>query len=46
MQDLVSRLNAICDALKERGVLHVDMPATPEKLWRIINAAPARQAAE
>ncbi len=37
-------INAVVDALSPLGVRHVDMPATPEKLWRIIrerrNAAP------
>lgn len=30
-------INAIVDALSEFGVTHVDMPATPEKVWRIIH---------
>jgi carbon-monoxide dehydrogenase large subunit len=30
-------INAICDALKDYGVTHIDMPATPEKIWRIVN---------
>ena len=29
-------INAICDALKEHGVEHIDMPATPEKVWRAL----------
>jgi aerobic carbon-monoxide dehydrogenase large subunit len=29
--------NAIVDALKSFGVRHVEMPATPEKLWRAIH---------
>jgi aerobic carbon-monoxide dehydrogenase large subunit len=28
--------NALVDALKPLGVHHVDMPATPERLWRVI----------
>jgi hypothetical protein len=28
----------VVDALKEFGVKHVEMPATPERLWRIIHA--------
>jgi carbon-monoxide dehydrogenase large subunit len=28
--------NALVDALKPLGVRHIDMPATPEKLWRTI----------
>ncbi|MCB1509050.1 MAG: xanthine dehydrogenase family protein molybdopterin-binding subunit, partial [Hyphomicrobiaceae bacterium] len=27
-------MNAICDALSARGIRHLDMPATPEVLWR------------
>jgi carbon-monoxide dehydrogenase large subunit len=30
-------INAIVDALKDYGVDHIDMPATPEKIWRIAN---------
>ncbi len=34
--------NAVCDALKERGVTHIDMPITPEKIWRALrDAGPA-----
>ncbi|MBL8132970.1 MAG: xanthine dehydrogenase family protein molybdopterin-binding subunit [Anaerolineae bacterium] len=29
--------NAICDALREYGVRHIDMPFTPEKVWRAIH---------
>jgi carbon-monoxide dehydrogenase large subunit len=29
--------NAIVDALRSYGVRHVEMPATPEKLWRAIH---------
>jgi carbon-monoxide dehydrogenase large subunit len=38
-------MNAIADALAPLGISHVDMPATPERLWRLIDAA-RRQAAE
>jgi carbon-monoxide dehydrogenase large subunit len=38
-------MNAIADALAPLGINHVDMPATPERLWRLIEAA-RRQAAE
>jgi len=31
-------MNAVVDALAEFGILHMDMPATPEKIWRAINA--------
>ena len=39
-------INAICDALRDYGVDHMDMPATPEKIWRAINKMQARQATE
>ncbi len=29
-------VNAIIDALKEYGVRHIEMPATPERVWRAI----------
>jgi carbon-monoxide dehydrogenase large subunit len=32
-------MNAVIDALSPLGVTHVDMPATPERVWRIIQAA-------
>jgi carbon-monoxide dehydrogenase large subunit len=31
--------NAIIDALSEYGIRHIDMPVTPEKVWRVIQAA-------
>ena len=31
----------IVDALSERGVRHIEMPATPERVWRAIQAAHA-----
>ena len=31
--------NAVCDALAHLGVRHVDMPATPERVWRAIRDA-------
>ena len=31
-------INAVLDALKDYGVRHIDMPATPQKLWSIIQA--------
>lgn len=34
---LPSVMNAVVDALAERGVRHVDMPATPQKLWALLN---------
>ena len=38
--------NAIVDALRPLGVRHVDMPATPEKLWRVIQQHRSPLAAE
>jgi aerobic carbon-monoxide dehydrogenase large subunit len=32
-------INAVLDALEPLGVTHIDMPATPEKVWRAIRAA-------
>ena len=36
---LAAVVNAIVDALKDYGVTHVGMPATPERVWRAIRAA-------
>ncbi len=30
-------MNAVVDALSHLGITHVDMPATPNRIWRIIN---------
>jgi aerobic carbon-monoxide dehydrogenase large subunit len=30
-------INAVVDALSEFGVEHVEMPATPERVWRAIH---------
>ena len=30
-------INAVVDALSEYGVTHIEMPATPEKIWRAIH---------
>jgi hypothetical protein len=32
---------AVLDALKTAGVPAIDMPATPERIWRAIAAQPA-----
>jgi carbon-monoxide dehydrogenase large subunit len=29
--------NAVVDALAEFGVKHIEMPATPERVWRAMN---------
>ncbi|MGH7045781.1 MAG: xanthine dehydrogenase family protein molybdopterin-binding subunit [Stellaceae bacterium] len=38
-------VNAICDALASLGIEHIDMPVTPERLWRTIRSAEQRAAA-
>ncbi|HEX7390607.1 MAG TPA: xanthine dehydrogenase family protein molybdopterin-binding subunit [Acidiphilium sp.] len=39
-------INAVVDALRDYGVTHVDMPATSQKIWSIIQGAAPRMAAE
>ena len=34
-------VNAVVDALAPFGVTHVDMPLTPQKVWRLCRGAPA-----
>ena len=34
---LPSVMNALVDALSELGIRHIDMPATPERVWRAIH---------
>ncbi len=34
-------VNAVVDALAEFGVTHIDMPVTPEKIWRAIHSSKA-----
>ena len=36
---LPSVMNALVDALAELGIRHVDMPATPERVWRAIRSS-------
>jgi carbon-monoxide dehydrogenase large subunit len=38
-------INAIVDALAPLGVRHIDMPATPEQVWRAIRAAASANSA-
>jgi aerobic carbon-monoxide dehydrogenase large subunit len=35
-------INAIVDALSEFGVTHMELPATPERIWRAIRCKPQR----
>jgi carbon-monoxide dehydrogenase large subunit len=39
-------VNAVMDALKPLGIGHIDMPLTPVKVWRAIQGASTREAAE
>ena len=39
-------INAVVDALSEYGVRHIDMPASAEKIWSIIESHRPRMAAE
>ena len=32
-------ISAVLDALAPLGVAHIDMPATPERVWRAIRRA-------
>lgn len=36
-------VSAVCDALGDLGIKHIDIPLTPEKVWRAIQEAKARQ---
>jgi carbon-monoxide dehydrogenase large subunit len=36
---LPSVMNALVDAVSEYGISHIDMPATPERVWRAIREA-------
>jgi aerobic carbon-monoxide dehydrogenase large subunit len=38
-------INAVVDALAHLGIAHVDMPASPSRIWRIINDAELGKAA-
>jgi aerobic carbon-monoxide dehydrogenase large subunit len=38
-------IGAILDALRQLGIDHIDMPATPHRIWQAIHAANATKAA-
>jgi aerobic carbon-monoxide dehydrogenase large subunit len=38
--------NAVVDALRPLGVRHVDLPCTPERVWRAVSEARAGNAAD
>jgi carbon-monoxide dehydrogenase large subunit len=42
---LTSVMNAIADALSEFGIKHIDMPATPYRVWHAIDEARAAKGA-
>jgi carbon-monoxide dehydrogenase large subunit len=35
-------MNAVLDALTARGIRHLDVPATPERIWRALQATDQR----
>ncbi|MGN6461491.1 MAG: xanthine dehydrogenase family protein molybdopterin-binding subunit [Pseudolabrys sp.] len=38
---LTSVMNAVVDALAERGITHIDMPASPERIWAALQQSAA-----
>ena len=43
---LAAVINAVVDALGEFGVTHMDMPATPERIWRAIQEGQSARTAK
>ena len=39
---IVATINAVCDALAPVGIAHVEMPATPDRIWHAIRQAQAK----
>ena len=39
-------INALLDALQPAGVTHIDMPATPQKIWQALHSTGRRAAAQ
>jgi carbon-monoxide dehydrogenase large subunit len=39
-------INAVVDALRDYGVSHMNMPASPQRIWAIVNAGRHALAAE
>jgi carbon-monoxide dehydrogenase large subunit len=37
-------MNAIADALADYGIKHIDMPASPPRVWAAIQEAEAKRA--
>jgi carbon-monoxide dehydrogenase large subunit len=42
---LPALMNAVVDALSEFGITHLDMPASPQRVWQAIEAARRQRAA-
>jgi len=42
---LTSVMNAVADALSKYGIRHIDMPATPYRVWRAIKDVQAARPA-
>ena len=42
---LATTVNAIVDALAEFGVRHIEMPATPARIWSALQSARRQEAA-
>ena len=40
---LPTAMNAVMDALRSQGVAHLDMPASPHRVWRALQAGAAAQ---
>jgi carbon-monoxide dehydrogenase large subunit len=40
---LTSIMNAVVDALSVYGIKHIDMPASPQRVWQAIQDAQTRQ---
>ena len=38
-------MNALVDALRPLGIHHMDMPATPQRVWAAIEAVQVKRAA-
>jgi len=36
---LAATMNAVCDAMRPLGIKHIDMPATPSRIWTAFHAA-------
>ncbi|MBV9860277.1 MAG: xanthine dehydrogenase family protein molybdopterin-binding subunit [Alphaproteobacteria bacterium] len=39
-------VSAVADALRDRGIRHLDMPLTPESVWRALRATESRAGAD